>query len=176
MNQILYAHQTICPGLPHHFDTAHRELLGTMRTFSVLMLELWNRRGHYLIGTDHVLWKWEHYRPELQSQIGVRRGDHFIKVHMTFIASIKLNQDKSVHSRHINHPNLNIDKNHLIPAQQPSLELSRLDKINLDLTHSCNCCVVFSHLELSVINAFVMTRDLDTHKPMTTCTPHAWVS
>ena len=34
MNQILYALWTICPGLPHHFDTAHRELLGSMRTFS----------------------------------------------------------------------------------------------------------------------------------------------
>ena len=139
----------------------------------ILMFEHWNRRGHYLIGTDHVLWKWEHYRPELQSQIGVRRGDHFIKVHMTFIASIKLNQDKSVHSQPTHKPSKpNIDKNHLIPAQ-PSLKLSRLDKINLDLTHSCNCCVVFSHLELSVINAFVMTRDLDTHKPLTTCTPHS---
>ena len=128
-------------------------------------------------GMDHVPGKWEHYRPELQSQIGLWRGDHFIKVHMTFIASIKLNQDKSVHSRHINHSNLTLIKT-TIWFQPSSLGFSRLDKIYIWTSHTalCNCCVVFSHLELAVINAFVMTMDLDTHKPVTTCTPLMGVS
>ena len=123
--------------------------------------------------------KWEHYRPELQSQIGVWRGDHFIKVHMTFIASIKLNQDKSVHSRHINHSNLTLIKTTIWFQPPSSLGLSRrLDKIYIWTSHTalCNCCVVFSHLELAVINAFVMTMELDTHKPVTTCTPLMGVS
>ena len=100
-------------------------------------------------------------------------GVEIISLKFTWPLLLPLNWTKinqSTASRHINHPNLTLIKT---IWSQPSLKLSRLDKINLDLTHSCNCCVVFSHLELSVINAFVMTKDLDTHKPLTTCTPHS---
>ena len=111
---------------PHHFDTALWELFGEYEDNFELGWRISCAAG-----------KWEHYRPELQSQIGVWRGDHFIKVHMTFIASIKLNQDKSVHSRHINHSNLTLIKTTIWFQPPSSLGLShRLDKIYIFGPHT----------------------------------------
>ena len=109
VNSLLYSE--ICEGGTWIKYCTHR---GPSAPLILTLTALWELLGSLRVdshvGMDHVLWKWEHYRPELQSQIGVRRGDHFIKVHMTFIASIKLNQDKSVLCRHINHSNLTLIK------------------------------------------------------------------
>ena len=128
MNQILYALWTICPGLPHHFDTALRELYCEHEDILILTLHTgnyWGAWGHsqfscWNIGTEKDIISLEqimcrgneniigqNYKARLEC------GVEIISLKFTWPLLLPLNWTKinqSTASRHINHPNLTLIK------------------------------------------------------------------